>query len=387
MSIPEADDQSSPLSEGAGRRVLVVDDNNLNRDLLRIRLEREGCEVVEAENGEVALARLRSSVFDLVLLDVMMPVLDGVATLRAIKEDPGLSGIPVIMVSAVSEMETVTACISEGADDYLTKPFNPVFLKARVRSSLERRRLQSLERRLGERGAGAAPGEPGCTDTNAKSGVILTLARLLECRDGNIGQHHVRVREYCNILAGQLAKQERHRQHIDAAYLDDLNVASTLHDIGMVALPEQILLKRGELTEQERRIMQRHTLDGANALRDAQQQCPGDRFIGMAISIAEHHHERWDGQGYPQGLQAEAIPLCARIVALADVYDALTTKRSYKSALDHVQSRGVILLERGRHFDPDVVDAFLEREQDFVSVRNRYPDADEEPTTGRGGST
>lgn len=386
MSIPEADDQRSTSSEGAGRRVLVVDDNNLNRDLLRIRLEREGCLVTEAENGEVALARLRSSTFDLVLLDVMMPVLDGVATLRAIKEDPDLSGIPVIMVSAVSEMETVTACISEGADDYLTKPFNPVFLKARVRSSLERRRLQSLERQLGASGPVAESG-PGCTDTNAKSGVILTLARLLECRDGNIGQHHVRVREYSSVLAGQLARHERYRQRIDAAYLNDLHVASTLHDIGMVALPEQILLKRGELTDQERRTMQRHTLDGASALREAQQQCPGDSFIGMAISIAEHHHERWDGQGYPQGLQAEAIPLCARIVALADVYDALTTRRSYKTALDHVQSRGVILLERGRHFDPDVVDAFLEREQDFVTIRSRYPDADEEPTTGRGSNT
>ncbi len=384
MSIPVDGDRLGQQDPGAGQSVLVVDDNNLNRDLLRIRLEREGCTVLEAANGQLALDVLRHYAIDLVLLDIMMPVMGGVDTLRTIKQDPELRNIPVIMISAVTEMDTVAECIAHGADDYLTKPFNPVFLKARVRSSLERKRFRDREQKKATEVAG--PEAKGQSSNQNPDGVqaatIFMLAKLLEYRDPTIGQHHLRVREYCSVLADHLANLPSHREQLTWEYRRALNQASPLHDIGMGVIPEQTLLKSGQLTGEQRELMQCHTHSGADTLREVQKQCPGDPFIGMAIAIAQYHHERWDGKGYPHGLRGEAIPLCARIVALADVYDALTSRRSYKIASDHDQSKAIILMERGRHFDPDVVDAFLANEQRFIEIRKCHPDQGEELANG-----
>lgn len=370
----------TPTMAPTSARILVVDDNELNRDLARNRLSREGFEVIEAINGRVALEFLRHEQVDLILLDVMMPELDGPDTLAAIKGDERLRHIPIIMVSAVTEMETIARCIAQGADDYLHKPFNPVLLKARVYSSLERKRVydqeqvrqmlmleekEALEHRLDGHLVELAA---------AQQAAIFAMSKLAESKDPETGAHLERMREYCRVLSRELAARPRYGALIDEAFIDTIYAASPLHDIGKVGVPDQILLKPGKLDAGEWRQMQTHTLIGGSTLRAVDAEYPGNEFIQMGIAIAECHHEKWDGSGYPKGLSGEQIPLAARILALGDVYDALTSRRCYKEAFSHEQSRGILLEQSGRHFDPEVVEAFLACEGEFIAIRRRFED-------------
>lgn len=368
-------------------RILVVDDYDLNRDLLRFRLEGMGCEVHECANGELALAMLNASNFDLVLLDVVMPVMDGKQTLQAIKENEKLKNIPVIMVSAVNEIETVAHCLNQGADDFLTKPFNPVFLKTRVRSCLERKRLQDqYDESTDAAGADSAndssasetepaiPEAASTTATNdgevaARSALLLQLAKLIETRSSKKPGRLERIRDYAITIAKQLARSEKYADNIDQQFLDDLYEAAPLHDIGKASTPETILQKPGKLDAHERALMQAHTNAGADTLRIALQEQPDSSFITMAVDVAQNHHERWDGTGYPNAIQGEAIPLAARIVSLADTYDALTTRSSYKEMTNQSELINIISAESAKQLDPDVVEAFLAKEQEFSRIQ------------------
>ena len=363
--------------------ILLVDDNELNLDLLTRRVEREGHRAVRAENGSQALEHLRSTDIDLVLLDIMMPVLDGYQTLDAIKGDPALQHIPVIMITAVNEVESAAVCIERGADDYICKPFNPVLLRARVNACLERKRLRDRERshqaRVEQQNVllGGRVDQQLREISAAQLAAIFAMSKLAESRDPETGEHLDRMREYCLILACQLARQPKYRELITQSFRDNLYAASPLHDIGKVGIPDEILRKPGRLTPEEWTVMRTHSLIGGETLREVDRQYPGNAFIRTGIEIAESHHERWDGTGYPYGLAGERIPLVARILALADVYDALTSRRCYKEAFGHERSREIIIAEEGRHFDPDVVQAFLARESDFVHVRKFFQDPDE----------
>jgi response regulator RpfG family c-di-GMP phosphodiesterase len=204
---------------------------------------------------------------------------------------------------------------------------------------------------------------------HARAATILGLAKLAEYRDEGTGTHLERIREYARLVAEEMAKIPGYRDCIDQRYIEDIYQSSILHDIGKVGIPDTVLLKPGELTEAEFEVIKCHTVFGGDAITAIQSQIEGRSFLNIGREIAYHHHEKWDGTGYPRGLQGDDIPLAARIVALADVYDALTTKRFYKEAFSHDKAKQIILKLRGTHFDPGVVDAFLTLEDQFDRVR------------------
>ncbi len=363
--------------EGGKPLVLVVDDLEMNREVLCRRLRRLGYLVMEAESGRRALAMLETEAFDLVLLDILMPELDGYEVLRRIKDNEHLRHLPVLMISAVGDIASVVRCLEAGADDYLTKPFNTALLQARIGSSLVKKRFydqefhykQQIERHnalLEERVHNQV-----LEISRAQLAAIFSLSKLAESRDPETGDHLERIREYCRLLARYLQKLPPYRVLIDEPFIDNLYAASPLHDIGKVGIPDAVLLKPGRLTPEEFTVMQSHATIGAETLLAVDRQYPGIDLIRFGIEIAEGHHERWDGGGYPRGLAGEEIPLVARIVALADVYDALRSRRVYKEGMGHAEARKIIVEGKGLHFDPQMVEAFLSSEDQFQKIREQ----------------
>jgi len=362
--------------------VLVVDDNEMNRDMLFRRLRPHGYEIILAADGVDAMNVLRQNKVDLVLLDIMMPDKDGYEVLSEIKADKDLRHVPVIMITALDDTVSAARCINMGADDYLTKPFDPTLLRARVSASLERKRLHDqeshyldrmqkynteLEMRVREQVAAL---------TSAQLGAIFAMSKLAESRDPETGAHLERMREYCKVLSIQLSKLDCYKDLIDDCFVNDIYAASPLHDIGKVGIDDNVLLKPGKLTDKEWTIMKTHPIIGADTLREVDKQHPGNSLIRMGVQIAESHHEKWDGSGYPYGLKGEEIPLVARILAIGDVYDALTSKRCYKEAFSHEKSAAIIREGKGTHFDPVVVEAFDAIEDEFKRIRAIYVDDD-----------
>jgi response regulator RpfG family c-di-GMP phosphodiesterase len=209
----------------------------------------------------------------------------------------------------------------------------------------------------------------------ARAATILGLAKLAEYRDNETGAHIERIREYVRILAGELANHPKYHSYITNNYINDLYESSILHDIGKVAVPDKILRKPGKLTMLEYEVIKTHTTLGGDALKEVEAKVVGQSFLTIAKEIAYYHHERWDGNGYPQGLKGDEIPLSARITALADFFDALTSKRIYKASFSVAQTKALVIEGKGSQFDPDVVDAFLTRINEFVHIRERIVDA------------
>ncbi len=363
-----------------GGRVLVVDDNEANREVLSRHLQRMGCAVSTAAHGRAAMQMLRAEPVDLVLLDVMMPEMDGYEVLAQIKASDSLRHLPVIMISALDQMDAVVRCIQAGAADFLSKPFEPVLLRARVAACIEVKRLHDQERGYRHQMEDynlhleTRVREQVRALTKAQLGTIFALSKLAESRDTDTGDHLDRMREYSRLLAIELARHPAYAGVIDDGFVDCLYAASPLHDIGKVAIPDAVLRKPGKLEPEEFELMKTHSRLGADCLRAVHGQHPGNDFIGMGIQIAESHHEKWDGSGYPNGLRGEEIPLAARLCALADVYDALTSKRCYKPAFPHEKAVEIIRAESGRAFAPDVVEAFLVIAHTFPAVALRYSD-------------
>ena len=362
--------------------LLIVDDNEMNRDLLLRRLGNSGYQLAAAENGKEALEKMRQQSFDLVLLDIMMPVMDGYETLEVMQKDEVLQRIPVIMITALDDVDCAVRCIEMGAVDYVTKPFNPVLLKARVGASLERKRLSDQEQRHREEIEGS---NKDLSDevrakireiSESQLAAIFAMSKLAESRDPETGEHLERMREYCRLLSEQLSRMPRYRSIIDREFVENIYAASPLHDIGKVGIEDRVLLKPGSLTDDEWVLMKQHPIIGAETLREVDRQHPGNAFIHTGIEIAEGHHEKWNGTGYPYGRSGEEIPLVARILALGDVYDALTSKRCYKDAFSHEKSRSIIQEGSGSHFDPDVVLAFFETEDEFMRVKMDHKDSE-----------
>ena len=209
----------------------------------------------------------------------------------------------------------------------------------------------------------------------SRAAAIFGLAKLADFRDEETGTHLERIQQYGRIIAEELAKRPQYRTYVTREYLEDFYLSSLLHDIGKVGVPDSILLKRGKLTDEEFEVVKRHTQLGGEALTAAETHIRGQSSLTLGKEIAFHHHEKWDGTGYPGGLKGEAIPLSARIVALADYYDALTSERTYKNASTHEEAMAIIEAERGRHFDPDVADAFLAHQESFDRVRRTLQDS------------
>lgn len=364
----------------ASMNILVVDDNPLNIDAITRRLERDGFHTYKAEGGAQAFGVLEQVAIDLILLDVMMPEIDGYEVLAELKRSEQWRHIPVVIVSALEEQDSVVRCIEAGADDYLTKPVNSVLLRARVNNSLNKKRLYDRDKQYRdelesynlklEQKVALQVKEIG----SANMAMIFATSKLAESKDPETGAHLERLRIFCKVICDYLAAQDSYRDLITPEYIECIYAASALHDIGKVGIPDSVLLKPGKLTDKEWEVMRSHTILGANTLRAVLEKHPGNAFIQIGIEIAESHHEKWDGSGYPHGLKREEIPLSARILALADVYDALTSVRCYKAAFSHEQSRAIIVEGAEKHFDPRIVEAFLNCEDQFIQVKKAYKD-------------
>jgi putative two-component system response regulator len=280
--------------------VLVVDDSEMNRDLLLRRLKKMGLNISQACNGEEALEALDQYEFDLVLLDIMMPVMDGYETLERMRQNPNTQKIPVIMITALDDVESAVKCIDMGAVDYVTKPFNPVLLQSRVSASLERKHLHDMEENrriqveLNNEYLSEQVREKVLEISRSQLAAIFAMSKLAESRDPETGEHLERMREYCKLLSEQLSRMPKYRSVIDREFVDSIYAASPLHDIGKVGVDDSVLLKPGKLTEEEWVQMKLHPVIGAETLREVDRQHPGNAFIltGMEQVILMDYPER-----------------------------------------------------------------------------------------------
>jgi len=355
--------------------VLAVDDVPENLGLLGELLQGAGYGVKAASSGPAALRyAAREPIPDLILLDVMMPDMDGYQVMEALQHDPDTRDIPVIFLTALNATEEEERGFQLGAADYITKPIRPSVVLARVRTQILAKRARDW---LKDHNAllGAEVVRRMAENVMIQTASIRALAHLAEIRDNETGNHILRTQAYVHLLASRLRDHPKFSDTLSRDYIDLVSRSAPLHDIGKVGIPDAILLKPGKLTPEEWVIMKTHAGLGADAIELAERDMDTPlEFLALAKDIARWHHERWDGSGYPDGLQGEDIPVSARLMALADVFDALISKRVYKAAMSFEQARDIILSERGRHFDPVVVDAFASAFDDFVAIARCYPE-------------
>jgi putative two-component system response regulator len=357
--------------------ILVVDDMPENIDLLseillphyRVRVANGGARALEAAKNNPRP--------DLILLDVMMPEMDGHQVLRLLSADARTRSIPVIFVTALDSDVDEASGLNLGAADYIPKPVRPPVVLARVRTQLELARARESLR--AENASLDVEVQWRMRQTLVVQDVAMrALACLAEARDADTGRHIIRTQQYVKILAEELAAYPKYKDYLTPDRIDLFVKAAPLHDIGKVGIPDHILHKPAKLTPQEWDVMKTHSRIGADAIRRAvagQSNKDGLDFLEVAAEIADAHHEKWDGSGYPEGLVGEAIPLCARLMAVADVFDALTSKRVYKESFDFERAFTIVSEGRGVHFDPSLVDAFLTRADDFKRIAFELADA------------
>ncbi len=351
-------------------RILIVDDNPTNVDILR-RILTKDYELATAANGDECLAKLPAFKAQLVLLDIMMPGIDGYEVCRRIKQSAVGQFVQVILVSGKGSAAERVRGYEAQADDYLVKPFDHEELRSKVRVQFRlceaQRQLTAARDQLAlyanELEALVSLRTKQLTDTEDMA--VFVLAQVADSRDPETGGHLWRMRRYAQMIAEELAAGGPYAARVDRRFLEDLYRASPLHDIGKVALRDAVLQKPGRLTPEEFAEMKKHVLVGGQTFEMARDQVGPGTFMDMAAEIARYHHEKFDGSGYCAGLRGEEIPLSARIVALADVYDALTSRRVYKPAYSPQSARAIVVGESGRHFDPVIVAAFLARFEDF----------------------
>ena len=361
----------------APQKILIVDDVPINITILGSVLKDE-YEVKVATNGADALEiAMSDSPPDLILLDIMMPEMDGFEVCRRLKSSVRTHKIPVIFVTGLNSFTDEMKGFEIGAVDYIAKPISAPVVQARVKTHLamyDQSRI--LEHKVRER-------------TNelirTQDVTIHSLAVLAECRDNETGGHIMRTQHYVLALAKCLQNEPRFRNFLDAETMDLLFKSAPLHDIGKVGIPDSILLKPGKLTYEEFEEMKKHTIYGEQALLRAESALGRDRgssFLRYAREITSSHHEKWDGSGYPNGFSGEDIPFSGRVMALADVYDALVSRRVYKPPFPHEKAFDIIVNGDGRvmpdHFDPDVLKAFVKINETFREIALKYADSSEE---------
>ncbi|MBI2354146.1 MAG: response regulator [Deltaproteobacteria bacterium] len=347
-------------------RIMVVDDDPATHALLTEMLVLHGSEMLFYPSGAIALMAAENHTPDLVLLAVKIPDMDGFEVCKRIKQNPGLKDVPVIFLSDTNDTESKVRAFEMGGVDYITKPIHFAELRARVAVHLSRCTLESkleFQKRMEEKIRELS---------EAQQATIFAIAKLAEQRDEDTGAHLERVREYCRLLAERLGEDSPYAAYITAEFVECIQHASPLHDIGKVAIPDSILLKPHKLTSPEFEVMKTHAVIGAENMQLVYNHYSGNVFIGMGIEIALYHHERWDGSGYPDGLTGRNIPLPARIMALADCYDALRSDRCYRRGLDHERVKAMILEGSGTHFDPEIVKAFLSLEEEFSRIQDTF---------------
>ncbi|GAA4500968.1 two-component system response regulator [Pseudaeromonas paramecii] len=354
--------------------ILVVDDTPENLTMMSFLLK-DLYKVKVANNGDKALRIAQSQPQpDLILLDIMMPDLDGYEVCRRLQQDSATRRIPIIFLTAKASVEDEELGLKLGAVDYITKPISPPVVLARVKTHLSlkasadflRSKSDYLEQEVAKR----------TQEVMAIQDVtILAMASLAETRDNETGNHIRRTQYYVKALAQALCQHPKFARELDEQKIAMLFKSAPLHDIGKVGIPDSILLKPGRFEPEEFEVMKRHPTLGLQAIEHAEHALGTSvAFLQVAKEIAYGHHEKWDGSGYPQGLAGEAIPLSARLMALADVYDALISNRVYKRGMPHDKAAAIIAEGRGSHFDPDIVDAFFQIEAEFIDIARQFYD-------------
>ncbi|MEE4254054.1 MAG: HD domain-containing phosphohydrolase [Desulfuromusa sp.] len=350
------------------KQILIVDDTSSNIDTL-IAVLGDEYDLRVAVDGETALQTLQSdNLPDLILLDIMMPGMDGYEVCSRLKSSSRTRGIGIIFLTALAESSEQEKGLNLGAEDYITKPFDPAIVKARIRTQLELKGYRDhLEKLVSQRTEELA---------HAQEATIASMAIMAEYRDPETGGHIQRTKSYVRALALEMRKSNP--QIINEQMLEILYQAAPLHDIGKVAIPDSILLKPARLTAEEFSIMEKHTIFGSEAIRRTETIHGRNELLRVAAEIAEYHHEKWDGSGYPHGRKGKAIPICARLMTIADVYDALISKRPYKEALEHDMAVKTILEGDGythpNHFDPQVLACFEKIHQQFHAIARKFED-------------
>ena len=351
-------------------KILVVDDEEKNLRLMEALLLPLGYEVIMANNGEEALEKAQEMPPDVILLDIMMPKMDGFEVAKRLKGEEETGIIPIVMVTALREVDDRVKALEVGADDFLTKPVDKTELRARVQSLLKvkayndhmRNYQKELEAEVAKRTEQLRLAFEKIK--TASLDTIYRLSRAAEYKDEDTGAHILRMSNYSAAVARRMGQNDR--------TVESILYAAPMHDVGKIGTPDRILLKPGKLDADEWKIMKQHTTIGGNILGGS-----NAGFIRLAEMIALTHHEKWDGSGYPKGLKASKIPLAGRIVAIADVFDALTSKRPYKQPFSLEKSYGIIKEGKGNHFDPNVVDAFFAIEDEILSIKEKYEDEKE----------
>ena len=347
--------------------ILVVDDQPQNVELLEAYLVPQGYEIVKAVNGDEALGKISGNQIDVVLMDAMMPGMDGFDVTRRLKSLEDTRDIPIVMVTCLNAVLDRVKALEAGASDFLSKPVDKAELLATVRAQMEVKAYRDhlkeyrneLEATVVQRTAELAQAFGRLKQASLNT--ILRLTRAAEYKDEDTGAHNTRMSNYSAIIA--------RRMGLSAKVVETILYAAPMHDVGKIGIPDKILLKPGPLDEQEWQIMKLHTVFGHRILEGE-----GAGFVKLGEVVAMTHHEKWDGSGYPQGLKGRKIPLVGRVVAIADVFDALTSKRPYKEAFPLDKSLAIIREGRGTHFDPAVVDAFFISVDEILAVKEKYKD-------------
>lgn len=352
-------------------RVLIVDDTPDNVWFLADALK-DICIIQVARDGQSALKTVSQNPLpEIILLDVQMPGMDGYEVCRQLKLGHTTRDIPVIFVTAMGEVQNEAKGLMCGGADYIHKPFDPAIVRARVQNMAELKRYRDCLQDIIRAQTAAL--------RKTQVGTIMALADLAEWRDPETGEHIKRTQEYVRCIAQELARNPKFITELTPDFVEMLYMCAPLHDMGKVSISDAILLKPSKLTPEEFAVMQKHCEFGAAIIRRSLERIGHEPFLEMAYQVARWHHDRWDGEGYPDGLMGEAIPLAARIMSVADVYDALISERPYKPPMEHEEAMRIIVEDRGKRFDPDVVDAFCDVSVQIQEIALRIGSKEKQP--------
>lgn len=304
---------------------------------------------------------------NLIIIDVSKQEIVSYDVFSMLKSNDRTKSIPIIALNTLSEMIDKTKIFSIGAADYITKPFNRSEIYSKVNTHITIRKLQfELEEK--NKSFNKLVNEKVLEISNAQLSTILAMTKLAESRDDDTGKHIERIQSYVELLSRYMSLKPKYREKITKDFIYNIVHSSPLHDIGKVAISDNILLKPDKLTDTEFNIMKKHTVIGSQNLISVMKIYPQNLFVKMGIDISRSHHERWDGRGYPDGLRGEQIPMCARIMAIADVYDALRSERVYKKPISHAESAQIMSEQKGTHFDPEIFECFMEIQDEFDRI-------------------
>jgi putative two-component system response regulator len=351
-------------------KVMLIGDTPENHKVLANMLRQRSYKVYVFSCKETAFEAIHEIYPNIVIIDLNLPEMHCYELCRKIKADNTLSKIPIIFISSFNKIFYKLNAFKAGASDYICKPYHIEEVLVRIELHIKIEIMQIVLEKYNNL-LNKLVNDQNKEIAESQMTTIFALAKLSEARDDQTGRHIERIQIFCKLLAEYLKNTNKYKD-IDDDFINNIFHASPLHDIGKVGMSDKVLLKKSKLNSSEFNEMKKHTIFGANTLETIKKYYPNNQFINMGINIARFHHEKWDGSGYPDGIKKDEIPLCARIMALADVYDTLRSKRCYKSENSHNKTKNIIISEFEKHFDPEIVKAFIALEDKFIEVYDKY---------------